>query len=174
METLNRNIGEEKSIQIKRVSEIITEKTLTLLGHCIRCPKTDPMNDPIFISKDKHQISHMYTKLVGHPRLRWVDETFKTAFEICKTRYTLDGSTQEEEIWITVDTEDGDVTYEPFFSTKEMNMKYQEFDKFNTNHIKLISKTADERKYPFERKPAKHKKIASMNRHNTQEAQQCH
>ena len=53
---------------------------------------------------------------------------------------------------------DGQTAYEPFFSTKENNMNYQKFDKFNTNHVKLVTVTAEERKYPFERKPKnKHK-----------------
>ena len=72
-----------------------------------------------------------------------------------KNSYT----SQDDEIWIPIETKDGETTYEPFFSTKEMNMKHQSFDKFNTNHVKLVSEAADERKIPFEKKNNKLNKM---------------
>ena len=107
LETLNRNIGDEKYIQIKRVSEMIMEKSMAYLGQCTRCLREVPTIDAIIVNKQYRKISYIQAQRFGHPRLRQVNENFKTAFDIHKNIYTLDRTSQKNAIWIPLETEDG-------------------------------------------------------------------
>ena len=67
---------------------------------------------------------HIHEKRQGRPRLRWIEETVKTAFDICKSQYTLDGTSFE----------------------------HQHFNKFDQNQMKLVIHAAETRNSPFDRK----------------------
>ena len=75
METLSLNVGEAKEIRIKTVSEMIEEKKIKLLGHCIRAENDDPMRQP-FLRQDSTMYKNTFTRRVGHPRNKWHEEVF--------------------------------------------------------------------------------------------------
>ena len=60
LETLNLNVGEAKEIRIKTVSEMIEEKKIKLLGHCIRAEKDDPMRQPFFETRFHNVQKHIH------------------------------------------------------------------------------------------------------------------
>ena len=74
--TLNQNADEAKQIKIKTVAEMINEKKLNLLGHCIRADLGDPMRQP-FLKTDSTMYVNDINRRAGHPRNKWHKETFE-------------------------------------------------------------------------------------------------
>ena len=101
-----------------------TQKSLSLLGRCVRSDTDDPMRSPILINKTESQMLHIHGKRPGRPRLRWIEEAVKTTFDKCKSQYTLDGT----------------------------SLEHQSFNKVDQNQMKIIIRSAESRNSPFDRK----------------------
>ena len=66
---------------IKSISEILKERKVKLLAHCIRADPSDPLRQPILRMTDSRMIE-VLDKRVGRPRIRWVVEAFKFAYKM--------------------------------------------------------------------------------------------
>ena len=82
--------------EIKMISEMLKDKQVSLLAHCIRAERTDPLRIPILRMTDSRLIE-IPDKRVGRPRVRWVDEAFKSAFEKISPNRIFDKSKFEHQ-----------------------------------------------------------------------------
>ena len=65
---------------MKTVSEIIAEKKINLLGHCIRASTDDPIRQP-FLKHDSTMYSNEINRRIGHPRKKWHKEVFEMTWQ---------------------------------------------------------------------------------------------
>ena len=89
--TLNQNADEAKQIKIKTVAEMINEKKLNLLGHCIRADLGDPMRQP-FLKTDSTMYINDINRRAGHPRNKWHKETFELTWKKLQQTESFDYS----------------------------------------------------------------------------------
>ena len=88
-EEIAKNSKSKYPTKVIRLSEILKRKRLTLLGHVIRCENTDPMRKSVFRSDTTALVNFESEKQRGgHPRMRWIDETMKDAWECIRKKPT--------------------------------------------------------------------------------------
>ena len=64
---------------MKKLSDIVKDRQVKLLGHIVRTEYDDPMHHTIF-DKNLQKTQRSY-KRVGKPREHWTDKTLARAFE---------------------------------------------------------------------------------------------
>ena len=68
-----------------RLSETWRKRKITLLGHILRSPTTDPMRQVLF-EQGTYAPRIEHTRRVGKPTANWLIETCKEAFASCRAR----------------------------------------------------------------------------------------
>ena len=81
-ETMKRKPANDRNRQLETFSTTIKRRAISRLGHIIRLPDDDPMNQ---ITLRREKPLYPAAKRVGRPKLNWAKQTFQAAWETAKT-----------------------------------------------------------------------------------------